>query len=213
MRWRAVRFVVDGMVLARLPGREAAPHGSRPSPVVVGSGSDSFFPPSPHAQSFWGACLLWSSVPSVGMACLVSLSLQAPVDSFCGTVPEAVRPSHRVINKCRFRGKIDGGHVIKRAGGRESDSVQMALQPGRELRGRSREKGPRDCIRVFTPGTPGEGMMHSLIDSGDGQGEKKKKKNLRHVLGAEMPVSRPHLPELLFRFKRRPRGSLERAVY
>ena len=50
----------------------------------------------------------------------------------------------------------------------------MALQPGRELRGRSREKGPRECIRVFTPGSPGEGVMHSLIDSGDGQGKKKK---------------------------------------
>lgn len=91
------------------------------------------------------------------MACLVSPSLWVPVDSFCRSVPEAISPSHRVINKCRFRGKIDGGHVIKR-GGRESDSVQTVLQAGRELWGRSREQEPRDCIRVFTPGTRSGGV-------------------------------------------------------
>lgn len=50
--------------------------------------------------------------------------------------------------------------------------------------------------------------MHSLIDSGDGQG---KKKNLRHVLGAEMPVSRPHFPELLFRFTAEAKRFLEKS--
>lgn len=30
-------------------------------------------------------------------------------------VHEAISPSHPVINKCHFRGKIDGGHVIKLA--------------------------------------------------------------------------------------------------
>ena len=73
----------------------------------------------------------------------------------------------------------------------------MVLQPGRELGG-GREKKDPETVSECSPQEPrGRGVMHSLIDSGDGQGKKKttKKTTLRHVLGAEMPVSRPHFPE------------------